>query len=62
MLDVVVGSFETIVSRPGSVKRAWPLLSIRMFALFDQDIRLVDQDISLVVHIDQPLSDAPELW
>ena len=33
MLDVIVGSSEAIVSRPKSVKQAWPLLFIRIFVL-----------------------------
>ena len=33
MLDVTVGSSEVNLTRPKSVKQAWPLLSIRMLVL-----------------------------
>ena len=33
MLDVTVGLSEVNVTRPKSVKRAWPLLSIRTLVL-----------------------------
>ena len=74
MLDVMVGSSEVNVTRPESVKQAWPLLSIRTFVLGSGELGCqivmvgpnayppeIPMDYSLVVHVGQPLSDAPKL-